>query len=104
MFDRITGVNPWQPWQQGREPEPSSSRQHKPFLDGQEPNCPEFPRTKWQKGKDGKWFNNEVCTSNEEENDDDEEHLVVDDADDIADELGTVESSEEEDDDQKAKQ
>ena len=97
VFDRIS---PWQPWLQGREPEPSSSRQHKPFQEGQEPNCPEFPRAKWKEGKDGKWFNSEVCTSN----DDDDEQLVVDDADDIADELGTVESSEEEDDAQNAKQ
>ena len=87
MHDRLT--NPWKVWKEGEEPEPSKSRKHKPFQEGQAPNCPEYPRDKWQKDKHGKWIDPEFCTIKTQ---DGEELVVVNDADD--DELGNAESSE----------
>ena len=58
------------PWQPGcapkcnRDQQPVvDNREHKPFLEGQEPDCTEYPRSQWQQDEKGTWFNPELCTS-----------------------------------------
>ena len=59
------------PWQAGcatkcnREHAPTE--EPAPFIEGREPNCTEYLRILWQQDEDGRWVNDQVCTSGEDE-------------------------------------
>ena len=58
------------PWQAGcvhkcnREHAPTE--EPAPFIEGREPNGPEYPRILWHQDEDGRWVHDQVCTSGED--------------------------------------
>ena len=75
------------PWLAGCVPkcnrEHAPTEEHAPFIEGREPNCPEYPRILWQQDANGAWVNSQVCTSGEDK-----------------DEVGSAESSKEDEENQ----
>ena len=59
-----------------------------PFIEGREPNCPEFPKSTWRRNINGYWYNGEICTEVETDEEEVEIDLI---------EIGNAEPSEEED-------
>ena len=66
------------PWLAGCNREHAQTEEYAPFIEGREPNCPEYPRILWWEDENGLWVNVQVCTSGQDK-----------------DEVGSAESSKE---------
>ena len=60
-----------EPWLRGFAPK--CNNEHAPIVNGQATNWPEIPRSQlihpsgWYQDKNGKWFNDSICTKGEDE-------------------------------------
>ena len=52
------------PWLEGCAPK--CNNENTPFIEGRALNYPEHPRSLWYQNKEGRWFNDDVCTEGED--------------------------------------